>query len=51
LALVVLISVLASGFGLLMFVFVRKAWAGAHQDAVNAEKVARIKRLLGLARG
>lgn len=49
--LVVLMSVLASGFGLLMFVFVRKAWAGAQQDAANAEKVARIKRLLGLARG
>lgn len=47
LGLVVLLSVLVSGFGLLMFVFVRKAWQSAAQDAGAAEKILQIKRFLG----
>jgi hypothetical protein len=46
--LVVLISVLAAGFALLIFVFIRKAWASAQQDAESASKLASIKRSLGL---
>ena len=47
-SLVVLLAVLASGFALLIFVFIRKAWASAAQDAESASKLASIKRSLGL---
>lgn len=47
-SLVVLLSVLASGFALLMFVFIRKAWTSAAQDAESASKLLSIKRSLGL---
>lgn len=46
--LVVLSAVLTSCFALLMFVFVRKAWASVAQDAESASKLASIKRSLGL---
>lgn len=49
-SLVVLLSVLASGFALLMFVFVRKAFQSATQDADASDKLARIKRALGLGK-
>ena len=45
---VVLLTVLASGFALLIFVFIRKAWASVAQDAESASKLASIKRSLGL---
>jgi hypothetical protein len=48
LSLVVLLAVLASGFALLMFVFIRKALASAVQDAESASKLAAIRRSLGL---
>ena len=47
-SLVVLMAILASGFALLIFVFIRKAWASAAQDAESASKLASIKRSLGL---
>jgi capsular polysaccharide biosynthesis protein len=47
-SLVVMLSILASGFALLIFVFIRKAWASAAQDADSASKLASIKRSLGL---
>lgn len=47
-SLVVLLAILASGFALLIFVFIRKAWASAAQDAESASKLASIKRSLGL---
>ncbi|PUE59618.1 hypothetical protein B9Z44_08555 [Limnohabitans curvus] len=46
--LVVLSAVLTSCFALLMFVFVRKAWASAVQDAESASKLALIKQALGM---
>lgn len=46
--LVVIIAVLVSGFALLIFVFVRKAWRGASQDQESSEKIALIKKSLGL---
>jgi capsular polysaccharide biosynthesis protein len=46
-SMVVLLALLASGFALLLFVFIRKAWRNAAQDAESASKVARIKLLLG----
>lgn len=49
-SLVVLFAVLASGFTLLMFVFVRSAWSSAAQDVDSANKLARIKRALGLSK-
>jgi LPS O-antigen subunit length determinant protein (WzzB/FepE family) len=49
-SLVVLITVLAFGFVLLLFVFVRKAWQSAAQDAESAAKVARIRLLLGIGK-
>jgi len=49
-SLIVLLSVLASGFALLMFVFVRKAFQSATQDADASDKLARIKRALGLSK-
>jgi hypothetical protein len=47
-SLVVLFAILASGLALLLFVFIRKAWASAAQDAESASKLANIKRSLGL---
>ena len=47
LSIVVLLAFLASGFALLLFVFIRKAWRNAAQDAELAVKIARIKSLLG----
>lgn len=44
---VVLLALMASGFVLLLFVFIRKAWRNAGQDAESANKMARIKSLLG----
>ncbi len=49
-SMVVLLALLASGFTLLMFVFIRKAWRNAAQDAESASKLARIKLLLGFGR-
>jgi LPS O-antigen subunit length determinant protein (WzzB/FepE family) len=49
-ALVVLMSVLASGFGLLMFVFVRKAWVGAAKNAEAASKILKIKQALSFSK-
>ena len=47
-SLVVLLAVLASGFALLIFVFIRKAWFSVAQEAESASKLASIKRSLGL---
>ncbi len=47
-SLVVLMAVLASGFALLIFVFIRKAWASVAQDAESASKLALIKQALGM---
>jgi cytoskeletal protein RodZ len=47
-SLVVLIAIFASGFALLIFVFVRKAWQGASQDVDASAKIAVIKKSLGL---
>lgn len=44
--LAVLIAVLASGFALLLFVFVRKAWLSALQDVESASKLAQIMSYL-----
>lgn len=44
---VVLLALMASGFVLLFFVFIGKAWRNAAQDAESASKMARIKSLLG----
>lgn len=46
--LVVIMAVLASGFALLLWVFVRKAWQSASQDPESSEKIAVIKKSLGL---
>jgi LPS O-antigen subunit length determinant protein (WzzB/FepE family) len=46
-SIVVLQALLASGFALMLFVFIRKAWRNAEQDAESAAKVAHIKQLLG----
>lgn len=46
-SLVVLLAVLTSGFVLLLFVFVRRAWQFAEQDAETADKLARIKQSVG----
>lgn len=45
---VVLLAMLASAFLLLVFVFIRKAWQSASQNAEAASKIATIKRLLSL---
>jgi capsule polysaccharide export protein KpsE/RkpR len=42
-SLVVLLTAFVSGFALLLFVFVRKAWASAGQDEVAAAKIKLIK--------
>lgn len=44
---VVLLAMLASGFLLLVFVFIRKVWQSASKNAEAASKIATIKRLLG----
>ncbi len=49
LGLIVLLTALASGFALLVFVLVRKAWRSAVMSAEAAAKVAYIRKLLGLA--
>jgi Chain length determinant protein len=45
-SLVVLLAVLVSGFALLIFVFIRKAWVSVLQDAESASKLASIRRSL-----
>ncbi len=47
-SLVVLLAVLVSGFALLVFVFIRKAWASVAQNVESVNKLASIKRSLGL---
>ena len=42
------ISVLATGFALLLFVFVRQAFRNASADPVSAVKIARMRQALGL---
>ena len=42
-ALIAVIATLATGFALLLFVFVRQAWANAQRDQESAEKVARLR--------
>jgi len=42
-SMVVLIALLASGFTLLLFVFIRNAWRSASQDKEAAEKIKQIK--------
>jgi hypothetical protein len=47
-AMVAIISALATCFALLLFVFVRQAWRNAGANAEAADKLARIRRGLGL---
>jgi uncharacterized protein involved in exopolysaccharide biosynthesis len=42
-SIVVLLALLASGFALLLFVFVRKAWRFTSQDKEAAAKIKQIK--------
>lgn len=49
-SLAVLIAVMASGFALLFFVFVRKAWLSVAQDPESAGKVVHIRQLLGIGK-
>jgi LPS O-antigen subunit length determinant protein (WzzB/FepE family) len=49
LGIVVILATFASGFALLLFVFMRKAWVNALQDAKLAGKVTRIKLSLGFS--
>lgn len=44
----VILAMLASGFALLLWVFVRKAWQGASQDPESSAKIAVIKKSLSL---
>ena len=46
-SMVILVALMASGFVLLLFVFIRKAWRNAEQDVGLASKTERIKLLLG----
>lgn len=46
-SLVAIVAVLASGFALLLWVFVRKAWGAAAQAPESVNKVVAIKRSLG----
>lgn len=46
--LVASLALLASGFALVLFVFIRKAWRNAKQDPESANKIARLKELVGL---
>lgn len=48
LGMVVIIAVLASGFALLLWVFVNKAWQQAATESESAEKIKRIKATLGV---
>lgn len=48
--LVMILALLGTSFALFMFVFVRKAWRNAEQDAESAKKIANIKQLLGFAK-
>jgi hypothetical protein len=41
--LVVLLAAMATGFALLLFVFIRKAWNSACQDGVASAKIKKIK--------
>lgn len=47
-SMVVLLAFLASGFALLLFVFIRKAWLLVVKDIESANKLLAIKRALGL---
>jgi hypothetical protein len=47
-ALMAIITTLATGFVLLLFVFVRQAWRNAGANAEAADKLARIRRGFGL---
>lgn len=42
-ALIAVIATLATGFALLLFVFLRQAWANAQRDGESAEKIARLR--------
>jgi hypothetical protein len=44
---ITIMSILASGFSLLLWVFVRKAWANTQNDPVVAVKQARVRAALG----
>jgi tyrosine-protein kinase Etk/Wzc len=50
-ALIALMTTLAVGFGLLLFVFIRQALRGAGQDQESAEKLARLRRAWAKAIG
>jgi uncharacterized protein involved in exopolysaccharide biosynthesis len=45
-SMLVMLTMFASGFALVIFVFARKAWRNAGLDAESATKIMRIKRLL-----
>jgi hypothetical protein len=45
--LIAILATLAGGFVLLMWVFVRKAWANAQQDPMSVKKQARLRTALG----
>jgi uncharacterized protein involved in exopolysaccharide biosynthesis len=47
-SMVVLLALLISGFTLLLYVFARKVWRNAAQDARAAGKIASLKQLVGL---
>ncbi len=47
-SLIAVISALATGFLLLMFVFVRNAWRQAATHSESADKLRRVRRALGL---
>lgn len=44
---IAVIAALASGFALLLWVFMRKAWANTQQDPMTAKKQARLRAALG----
>jgi uncharacterized protein involved in exopolysaccharide biosynthesis len=44
---IAVVALLATGFALLMWVFVRQAFAGAAQNPESAAKLARIRMALG----
>jgi uncharacterized protein involved in exopolysaccharide biosynthesis len=46
--LIAVMSVLLSGFVLLLWVFARKAWANTEQDPITAKKQARLRAAMGL---
>lgn len=50
-ALIAIITALATGFLLVLYVFVRKALSNASQDSETAAKLSRIRALLGWRRG